>query len=82
MLKLVNVQQERLNEEEKQQIIYGKTRKLTQFHSVFDVKLGSALQLSLLSFNLDLFLLYFNKFHRLCTRRIISRKAIASDLPV
>ena len=44
----------RLNEEEKRKIIYGKTRKLTQFHSVFDVKLGSALRLSLLPLNLDL----------------------------
>ena len=30
-----------------------------------DVKLGSALQLSLLPFNLDLVLLYFNKLHRI-----------------
>ena len=51
--------------EEKQQIIYGKIRKLTQFHSVFHVKLGTALQLSLLPFNLDLVLLNFNKLHRL-----------------
>ena len=62
---LVNVQQERLNEEEKQQIIYRKTTKLTQFHSVFDLKLGSGLQLSLLPFNLELVLLYFNKLHRI-----------------
>ena len=37
---LVIVQQERLNEEEKQKIIYGKTRKLTQFHSVLDVNVA------------------------------------------
>ena len=54
---LVNVQQERLNEDEKQQIVYGKTRKLTQFHSLFDV--------SLLPFNLYLVFLNFNNLHRL-----------------